>query len=538
MIPGDSCDNPLGTGQIVGLAFVVEAGFLSLSAILCLTVLVIRKVIILKKSPFQRHVDIYIACLFFTEAVQALGQIFDLRWVLLEKVQCGAHCAAQGSLQEWGEAGVAMSTLVITIHTFFTLFFHWSPSPSKLLPILVVAFIWTYNLLFVTIGYAVNPKARVGNDEPYYVATPYWCWIYSSKADRIFGEYIWIWTAMIASIILYILLFLFLRGNLLVAPSGKWFRVRFVLRPGAKDENTSDGLSFRKPSEAMKMLCYPTAYTIVVLPSTIYRWVPTSADLNVRPQDEPFGSTGFCAVVFALSGFINVVLFVLTRPSLLLLGDDDTSGGATIVHTRNRSLSISTGAARPGSAAAQARTGPVLLLSTRRDPHSHRRSHSHTHTRSASEDSMSKDLFVGPESEHRRPSTVLSDSNRNSNDPGGTGYDYDTDASVLDKYASGANASSATLESVVPEPPPGVVVVTRHQISTTDSPPRASPLSLLSPHSPHPPHPPYSPYSLHSPHPLHSHSPHSLHSGHHGIAHPPFTSTVVGRREDDSERPW
>ncbi|KDQ11331.1 hypothetical protein BOTBODRAFT_147232 [Botryobasidium botryosum FD-172 SS1] len=515
MIPGDSCDNPLGIWQIVGLAFVVEAGFLSLSAILCLTILVIRKAMILKKSPFQRHVDIYIACLFFTDAVQALGQIVNLRWVLLEKVQCGAHCAAQGSFKEWGETGVAMSTLVITIHTFFTLFFQWSPSPSKLLPILVVAFIWTYNLLFVVIGYTVNPKARVGNDEPFFVATPYWCWIYSSKVDRIFGEYVWIWIAMIASIVLYIVLFFFLRGNLLVAPSGKWFRVRLLLRPGANDQNPYlDGLSFRKPSEAMKMFCYPMAYTITVLPITIYRWVPIHADENVRPQDEPFGSTGFCAAVFALSGFINVILFVLTRPSLLLLGDDDANGGATIAHTRDRSLGINMGmgAARSGSAA---QSRPSC-----RDPHAR----SHIHNWSASEDSMSKVLFVGSDPEHRRPSTVLSN-----NSGGGAGYDYDTDASVLDKYArAGANGSSATLESVIPEPPPpGVVMVTRHQVFMTDSPPRASPLSLRSPHSPH------SPYSPHSPH-----SSHSLHSGRHGIVHPPLTSTVVGRRQDNFECPW
>ncbi|KDQ11334.1 hypothetical protein BOTBODRAFT_189885 [Botryobasidium botryosum FD-172 SS1] len=125
---------------------------------------------------------------------------------------------------------------------------------------------------------------------------------------------------MIASIVLYILFSFCLRGNLLVALLGKWFCVQFVLRPGAKDENMySNGLSFRKPSKAMKMLYYPMAHTIAVLPPIIYRW------------DEPFGSTGFCAIVFALSGFINVVLFILTRPPLLL-GNDDASG--TMVHTR------------------------------------------------------------------------------------------------------------------------------------------------------------------------------------------------------------
>lgn len=123
-----------------------------------------------------------------------------------------------------------MSTLVITLHTFATVFFRWQPSRWPRLWIVVITFIWTFILLFVVLGYAVHKSQYSKPDgNPYFAPTPFWCWI-SSKymIERIFGEYFWLWSSAVLNIILYPFLFFTLRGNIDVDP-GNWRRVSLSL---------------------------------------------------------------------------------------------------------------------------------------------------------------------------------------------------------------------------------------------------------------------------------------------------------------------
>ena len=60
----------------------------------------------------------------------------------------------------------------------------------------------------------------------------YWCWISSRYAnERIGGEYLWLWLALLISIILYVPLFFWTQGNLSVDPE-RWWRFRIHPRPG------------------------------------------------------------------------------------------------------------------------------------------------------------------------------------------------------------------------------------------------------------------------------------------------------------------
>ncbi|KDQ11304.1 hypothetical protein BOTBODRAFT_147219 [Botryobasidium botryosum FD-172 SS1] len=320
MADEDQCYTPLGTYQITGLSFIVESGLLSLCAILCVFALVLRNVIITRRSPFYTHVDVYIASLFICDTSQALGAIFDLRWILLQKVQCGSHCAAQGALQQWGETGVAMSTIAIAVHTFCGLFFRWSPPSSKLMPTMVVVSIWAFNLIFVVAGYVSHPKMYRGGGHPFYVATPYWCWIRSSSSYRIFGEYFWMWAAIITSVLLYTPLFLLLRRKIVITEVGsKWYHTRIMFNSAvAADSNTFDVITGANHRRAKEMLAYPIAYSLTVLPLTIFRWF-SKTDHELPIQDQPFALVGIAGVIFGLSGVVNVIVFVVTRPGLLQL---------------------------------------------------------------------------------------------------------------------------------------------------------------------------------------------------------------------------
>lgn len=74
------------------------------------------------------------------------------------------------------------------------------------------------------------------------------------------------------------------------------------------------------------MIRYPCVYTIQILPLSITRWITfITLPHGVKLSDDPTLG-GFAAAhlffrfVFRLSGFINVVLLVTTRPNILLFG--------------------------------------------------------------------------------------------------------------------------------------------------------------------------------------------------------------------------
>ena len=63
---------------------------------------------------------------------------------------------------------------------------------------------------------------------------------------------------------------------------------------------------------AHKLSRYPLAYSIVVIPLSVSRW------LLFSHKSVPSAATFFGIIMFNLSGAINVLLFLIVRPHLLL----------------------------------------------------------------------------------------------------------------------------------------------------------------------------------------------------------------------------
>ena len=231
----------------------------------------------------------------------------------------------------------------ITLHTFFVIFFRWTPGPHSVwIYRIVIPFIWTYLILFVVIGYSAHRGDNLADPRVFFVRplpstslhpfplvspfqspTPYWCWIGSGfDVERIVGEYLWLWTALLSSIFFYTLLFFRLRGNIHVDPQN-WKRIRIRLQPSSHFPSDTpsflDAPSAAAYREAMAMIWYPICYTILVLPLSIVRWrtFRTPAHLNLQT---PFAVTAVVVTIFGLSGVANVVLITLTRRNLLLFG--------------------------------------------------------------------------------------------------------------------------------------------------------------------------------------------------------------------------
>ena len=280
--------------------------------------------------------------------MQGIGAILNVKWVAEGQVYCSDACTAQGIIQVIGEAGVAMATLAIAIHTFLVIFFRWSPSPrAAWIWKVAICFIWLYVVLYSLIGFATH---HVDPIDAFYTPTPYWCWISNDfNPERVTAEYLWLWIAAFTSIILYTFLFFRVRGNITVDPLD-WRRVRFKWRRWNTGNGDGDGYfdgsgrgarggeaGRRAAREALSMIWYPVTYTALVLPLSIVRW-STFRPIGQAEPNVPFALTCVVVTIFSLSGIVNVSLILLTRKNLLLFGQRGVVNPARIGPAATRRL--------------------------------------------------------------------------------------------------------------------------------------------------------------------------------------------------------
>ncbi|KAI9435758.1 hypothetical protein H4582DRAFT_2168107, partial [Lactarius indigo] len=231
----------------------------------------------------------------------ALGGFLDIRWIHDGIVTPGPYCTAQGIIQQIGELGVALITLIIAIHTFVVALWNVGARACRF-AFGIVALASLFNALWVVVGNHVHKNFET--------PTPYWCWVGPEyKLERLAGEYVWIWTALFASAMMYIPLYFWAKGRLSADPD-KWYKFRL--------SESDDGYTQRRA--ALGLLFYPLAYSFMVLPLSVARW-SLFDHKNVST-----GGTVFAVSVYNLSGAINVLLFLIVRPQLLLFSPPPPRG--------------------------------------------------------------------------------------------------------------------------------------------------------------------------------------------------------------------
>jgi hypothetical protein len=67
-------------------------------------------------------------------------------------------------------------------------------------------------------------------------------------------------------------------------------------------------------------------YSIQVLPLSVVRWIGFSEQDRGKPITVPPSATLSVESLYALAGFMDVIVFFATRRGLLLFGDDDAPG--------------------------------------------------------------------------------------------------------------------------------------------------------------------------------------------------------------------
>ncbi|KAH9014344.1 hypothetical protein EDB85DRAFT_2123676, partial [Lactarius pseudohatsudake] len=274
----------LTSGQSIGLALTVEASLLSFCAVIVIFILTARNLLRYRKTLpngdrklLRTPADIYMLSLFSYDIVQAVGGILSFRWAHNGIVTTGPYCTAQGIIKQTGALGVALLSLILTVHTFVTAL--WGiGAEARYFAFGIVAF----TCLFVGLSAGISN----GTHKDFETPTPYWCWISPKYHEaRLVGEYVWMWIALFASVVMYIPLHFWMKGHLSVDDE-KWYKFRLVN--------------------------YPLAYTLVVIPLSVARW------LLFSHKRVPSATTFFGLTMFNLSGAINVALFLTVRPRLLL----------------------------------------------------------------------------------------------------------------------------------------------------------------------------------------------------------------------------
>ncbi|CUA74517.1 hypothetical protein RSOLAG22IIIB_11277 [Rhizoctonia solani] len=368
----------LSTSHAIGLAFSTQAGSISFFGVLVLFGLVFVKYRrSRKRNPDSRdrvllrsNLDLYMINLFVSELLMALGGMLDAKWANESAVYCGGYCDAQGSFQYLGETSVALWTLAVTLHTWQSVVYAQRIPFRWPLCVMVMVVIWGFVFAFNFGAYSVHPKNQ--DNDSYFTPGPFWCWINPKYGEeRLAGEYLWLWVAGFGNLLVYIPLFLLLRGNIVLGNEGfkshRWYWTPPPLCNAFRTETQSASSSsipddvydeehIRK--EATKMLWYPAAYTIIVLPISIVRWSTfTVHDLGaVKIQNDtvvfhaPMATaTLVFHALFRLSGIINVILVLATRPNVLLFGEHHSEDQNDTEHhgiSRRRVESIDDGSMR------------------------------------------------------------------------------------------------------------------------------------------------------------------------------------------------
>jgi len=254
-----------------------------------------------KQHLFIRtHVAAYFISLLLSDLIQAIGSILSARWTHDMAVVVGDFCTLQGVLKQTADVATAFWTLVIAIHTFCLLFLELKPGRFVLYATLIAG--WSGIAAIVIAGPAALNTARHG---PFYGISGYWCWISPPYTTaHVTLDYMFMFMAALFSFVLYTLIFLRLRGNVVVTGWRVSFRRSGITAwRGKQFENQALAI-------AKQMLLYPVAYTIIILPIAAARFS------SFAGNDVPFAATIFCDTVFLLSGVVNVTLFTTTRRML------------------------------------------------------------------------------------------------------------------------------------------------------------------------------------------------------------------------------
>lgn len=295
---------PYTSTQYPGITALVLAGFISLTSILAVfvvvTVLALKARIGRYHLFAQTHILPYFVSLLVANFSQSIGSIINITWLNEGGVTFNHSCITQGITKNVGNVGGAIWSLTLSIHAFDVLFLR-NQQKKRTVYITLVA-LWVVIFLIDLIGPVLVEKADAG---PFFGISGYWCWITASyPLSQVFLEYIWMFFSAFACGIIYLLIYLRLRGNL----GGSGLKMKFRRIPKAEQwavKLSRDEVDSSMYKLSQQLMLYPLVYLFVILPIAFGRFLFYVAEV-------PFWYIILADFIFNLNGFFNVAIFLYT----------------------------------------------------------------------------------------------------------------------------------------------------------------------------------------------------------------------------------
>ncbi|KAF5325757.1 hypothetical protein D9611_000076 [Ephemerocybe angulata] len=200
------------------------------------------------------------------------------------------------------DVGAAVWTFVMAANTFTHLFLELDPKRYAMW--IVLSGGWIFTGIIVGAGTAVANADKTRG--PFYNVNGVGCWISPEyEVQLVTLGYMIMLSSALLSTILYVMTFLRLRGNIV----GNGWKLSFRRVGNSGDKYFSNN---RTMLVAKQMLLFPLAYSILIFPLAITRFIAWSG------KAVPFELTIFSVSIYMLSGFVNVFLFTTTRRILPL----------------------------------------------------------------------------------------------------------------------------------------------------------------------------------------------------------------------------
>ncbi|PCH03226.1 GPCR, rhodopsin-like, 7TM [Penicillium occitanis (nom. inval.)] len=252
-----------------------------------------------KRNLTNNQYIVLIYNLILADFLQSLSFVLCFHWVSLDSIRTGsAACVLQGLLVQAGDPGSGLFVLTIAAHTFLLV------TSGKLVPhrwfTAGVVGVWVFLAILVII-----PVASHGVDV--FKPSGVWCWIDSKYEDyRLYTHYLWIFLAEFGTVVLYAVMFFQLRRQMAASS---------ILAGSQMD-------SLKRLRRVVSyMVIYPVAYVVLSL--------PLAAGRMMSAQGKTPSTAYFCVAgaMMTSSGFVDVLLYTLTRRNLLIYSEVSANRG-------------------------------------------------------------------------------------------------------------------------------------------------------------------------------------------------------------------
>ncbi|KAH7104919.1 hypothetical protein BKA62DRAFT_429701 [Auriculariales sp. MPI-PUGE-AT-0066] len=259
-----------------------------------------------QRAFLQRQLGVFVLCLLVSDFIQSISGMIQFQWAAHRSIHDGSLCRTQAAMLLAGDLGVCIWNAVVAMHTFMAIVLRRTLSTWAVIFVLVLG--WAAILLLTIIG----PMALQDERGPFFGHTRYWCFVtdpYSSA--RLWLHYVPIFISLFVIFVLYVLVFLSLRGFIVMGIEGSRFKFVCHTPEGGTATAAVNLLTQRSNADiARKMLWYPAAYVLIVLP------IASARLAAINHQFVPSSIWMFAIVSLFLSGFINVTIYTATRRAL------------------------------------------------------------------------------------------------------------------------------------------------------------------------------------------------------------------------------